>query len=124
MIGVRLSKSGTDTSFVPWVRVLRHKPYDSDHKYDRTQTLGIDVVHLAYLDEYLEKQLLPFANLFASKTLKHHQVLADSRGFVSGMGKNCWSNIEPRLQPITIGYRRKRATSLLKNVFDKIRDLF
>lgn len=118
MVGVRVTESGTNTTLVPWVRIIRHQPCEGEHKYDRSHTFGIDVVHRAYLQEYLENHLLPFADEFATAVLKHQHVLADSRGFISGMGKNDWTDIESRLQPASMTSRIKRIRTVIARIIE------
>jgi hypothetical protein len=101
MIGVRLTDSGSESVLLPWVRVVRHRPSLNPHKHDDAQVHAIEVVHKDYLRTYLDFHLNPFAQRFADLALKHPDVLADGKGFVSGMGQNSWTQIEPRL-------RRKR----------------
>ena len=50
--------------------------------------------------------MLPFAKSLSLKMLKHHQVLADGKGFVKGMGKDSWRKIEERLEERGFGKAR------------------
>jgi hypothetical protein len=121
MVGVRLTDSGTKTELLPWVRVVRHEPHDGHSKHDSTQVLGIDIVHKDYLGTYLDHHVMPFANEFTRLVLKHPDPLADTRGFVSGMGVNSWNDIEPRLQRATLGTGKKRWKAAIKNIMTLFR---
>jgi len=121
MVGVRLTDSGTKAELLPWVRVVRHQPCDGHNKYDSSQVFGIDVVHKDYLSTYVDQHVMPFADEFSRLVLKHPDVLADARGFASGMGANSWTDIEPRLQRATLRIRRKRWKATLKNILTLLR---
>jgi hypothetical protein len=116
MVGVCLTDSGTKSELLPWVRVVRHQPSNGVHKYDRSQVFGIDIVHKGYLGTYVDQHVMPFANEFSRLVLKYPDVLANARGFVSGMGENSWTNIEPRLQRAMLTTGRKRWKVVLSNL--------
>jgi hypothetical protein len=121
MVGVRLTDTGAKAELLPWVRVVRHQPCDGDHKYDKSQVFGIDIVHKDYLEMYRDQHLMPFAAEFSHLVLKHPDVLAEARGFAKGLGENSWTDIEPRLQPATLQTGRKRCLATLKNIFSCLR---
>ena len=109
MVGVRLTDSGPNTELLPWVRVVRHEPTGEASKYTSSRVRGVEIVHKDYLNQYVDRHALPFAREFAQLVLKHPDVLADAKGFVPGMGKNSWTEIETRLQRTTPSNRgRKR----------------
>jgi len=114
MVGVRLTNRGTETEILPWVRVVRHQPCPDDNKVERSQVLGIDIVHKDFLATYVDNHARPFAEEFSRLALKHAHVLADARGFVPSMGKNSWTDIEGRLQPASFGTGGKRVRAVLK----------
>ena len=116
MVGVRLTDAGTETEILPWVRVVRHQPYQGDSKVDRNRVFGIDIVHKEFLGTYVETHVKPFAEEFSRLALKHAHELADARGFVPSMGENSWTDIEGRLQPASFGTGRKRAQAVLKRI--------
>jgi hypothetical protein len=111
MVGVHVTSDGPQTSLMPWVRVVRHHPMHGEHKSDRSQVYGIDIVHKDFLVSYINQHALPFAQKFAQLTLKHHNVLADVRGFVPGMGKESRNNIEPRLEDRNLVAKGKRVAA-------------
>lgn len=116
MVGVNLDKDGSKSKLIPWVRVARHQPLDGENYTDRSTVFGIDVVHKDFLETYINQHALPFAKEFAELALKHHHVLADTKGFVSGMGKNSWNEIEPRLKVSGLATNGKRIKAIAKQV--------
>jgi hypothetical protein len=121
MVGVRVMDSGNEISLLPWVRLIRHEPHEGEHKFEKSQVLGIDIVHKDYLDTYIHQHVIPFAEEFSKLSLKHADILADSRGFVTGMGANWWNEIEPRLQPFSFLARRKRGKAILERIICLLR---
>lgn len=116
MIGVCLDKDGAKNKLLPWVRVARHQPLNGEHSSERGTVFGVDVVHKDFLSTYIDQHVMPFVNAFAKLALKHHHVLADAKGFVTGMGKDSWINIEPRLQTAGIGSSGKRVKAIAKRI--------
>jgi hypothetical protein len=119
MVGVRVRPEGSpqaQAQLMPWVRVVRHNPRKGQHKSDRSEILGIDIIHKDYLETYLSEHVLPFANEYAKRVLKHANVLAEGRGFISGMGKDSWNNIEQRLEVARISAKGKRGKAILKSL--------
>jgi hypothetical protein len=82
----------------PWVRVLRHEHVDGEARFASEKLWVIDAVHKHFLNTYVDQHLLPFADRFAERVLRHPTELADSRGFVPGMGADCWTSIESRMK--------------------------
>jgi hypothetical protein len=117
MVGVTLTNSGCNVELVPWVRLVRRQSHHDQQKQDNhTKVYGIDIVHIDYLQLYIANHLLPFSAVFASQILKHPTVLAECRAFVSGMGKNSSTNIEPRLNPSTLRSTTSRLKATLTNI--------
>ena len=108
MVGVRLTDSGTKTQLLPWVRVVRHDPRAEATEFTSSQVRGVEIVHKDYLNQYVTHHALPFAHELARLVLKHPDVLADVKGFVPGMGENCWTGIEMRLQRTTPSTHREK----------------
>jgi hypothetical protein len=77
---------------------------------------AIDVVHRAYLDEYLTSHFIPFAEDFATRVLAHTTETATGEAFAAGMGSNCWDGIESRLKPARIGAAVKRTKAVPQNL--------
>lgn len=87
-------------SLRPWVRIGRHEYAEVaewHHQHDRM--LVVDLVHRDFLTTYLRSHLVPFAETFAERVLRHPSELATGEGFVTHMGGDMWSPIEARLQP-------------------------
>ncbi len=116
MVGVRITKTGQERTRLSWVRVVRRQPHEGIHKYDNSRVFGVDIVHKDYLQAYIQQHVLPFAEQFAERALRHAQVLADGKGFISGMGSNSWTELEERLQPSGVVTSAKRAKSILGRI--------
>jgi hypothetical protein len=97
MIGVSIENGKTNLSLIPWVRVLRHEYSEEREKWDRDQFWTVDVVHKDFLSEYLKGQVLPFAEKFSARVLRHQVELVRGRGFVAGFRTDSSSSIEERL---------------------------
>lgn len=116
MVSVRLEGSETKVELAPWIRVVRHEPRESDRKVDRSQVLGIDIVHRGFLNSYVDQHVMPFAETFASLCLKHNQILADGLGFVPGMEADSRTNIEQRLRIVDAATKSKHEEALAKRM--------
>jgi hypothetical protein len=116
MIAVRVSERGPVAELIPWVRVIRHQPKQGDHLRDRSETLGVDIVHKDFTKDFIFEHALPFASKFATLTIKHDHVLADSKGFISGMGAQGWENFEHRLEIARSAAKAKRVRATLKSL--------
>ena len=106
MIGVKINGDKHETELLPWVRVSRHESYENEDWTKRQKIFSIDIVHKDFFETYLNENLLPFAKSLSEKMLKHHQVLADGKGFAKGMGKQGWRKIEERLEVRGFGKAR------------------
>ncbi len=82
----------------------------------RQNVFAIDVVHVAFLETYITEHLLPFANVFSEKVIRHHVELSEGKGFVPGMGKNWYRNVEPKLVPSGVKAIAKRASAAAKGI--------
>jgi hypothetical protein len=99
MIGVRASQTSNELSLIPWVRVLRHEYLKDAERWDRSKLFALDMIHEDFLETYIEKHVLPFAERFAELALKHQKILATGKAFAQGMGKDSWKDIESRIKP-------------------------
>jgi hypothetical protein len=117
MVGVKCTDSN-EIEMVPWVRVPRHQTTNKDDNYHLENIGAIDVVHKDYLEEYISEHVMPFATDFADLILKHDNVIADSKGFISGMGNKGWSDIEKRIEPRKNKHIGKRARTIFNNLFN------
>lgn len=87
-----------DLTAVPWVRMYRQHYRNELSLHSRTETFAIDIVHRAFLSQYLTEHLLPFADTLGERVKQNSEVIADRKGFVSGMEKDSWTKLEARLQ--------------------------
>jgi len=108
MIGVSIKKKKHEKIFLPWVRLIKHDP-KIENEFDIKQFV-IDIVHKDFLSKYIENHLLPFADFYSKLILKHQDALKTCTGFISGMGKDSYRNLEGRLKQKTISGRIKRVT--------------
>jgi hypothetical protein len=106
MVGVHASSS-IEPFMVPWVRIPRHRGLEGTQSYEHRRNIyAIDVVHIAFLDTYIETHLLPFAGQLASRALKHHVEIADGKGFLPGKGKKLDDDSEALIIPTEASRRR------------------
>lgn len=98
MVGVYLKNDRPELARVPWVRVLRRTVETVDGR-DRERSIAIDVVHSEYLDQYVEKFLLPFGDAFGGAVRRHEAELATCKAFAVGLHEDSSKNLERRLQP-------------------------
>ncbi|KGQ02235.1 hypothetical protein BBAD15_g12556 [Beauveria bassiana D1-5] len=99
MVLVETSNQQPSSRLVPWVRVARHE-YDGDSKdWRKDRRWAIDVVHIDYLETYVAQHVQPFAEAFGRLAITHQEELATGEGYVTGLGKNSFDNLEPRLRP-------------------------
>ncbi len=121
MVQASVTADGVDYALTPWVRVYRHDVDPAaDHFHDRTKLYAIDCVHVAWLTQYLEDHLEPFASEFATAALAHHQELASGRAFASGFGRDSDSGLPERLRPASIEQRVKRPQRIALGVTSQL----
>jgi len=116
MIGVTIESTGPALVALPWVRVLRHEYTEEAEHFDREQLRVLDVVHKDYLHNYLDIHLIPFANRFAERVLRHTTELATGLAFVPRMGADGWNPVEHRLQPRSPISRLARTSAIARNI--------
>lgn len=116
MVSVELQNGSPVLSMTPWVRVLRHEYVDSDGWWERNKMRVIDVVHKDFFGQYLHECLVPFAVEFGRLVLKHSKEVSAGEAFVSGMGRNSWSDLESRMEPRPLSSTIKRTTGAIKNL--------
>jgi hypothetical protein len=96
----------------PWVRVARHEYEKDTDDWRKDRLWALDVVHVDYLDTYVNDNLRPFAEEFARRALAHHEELATGEGFASGLGRNSHEGIESRLKPRPVLQKASRGMSM------------
>lgn len=116
MLSAGIGEGGVVLTDVPWVRVLRHEYKEGDHQLDREMMCFIDVVHKDFFGTYLKEHLVPFAEGFGQSVLRHPTEIAVGTGFISGMEKDSWSNLEERLQPRPF-VNARRSSRIAGNIF-------
>lgn len=98
MVGVIVGEESNQMTYIPWVRVLRHELYRSNDRLMCSKMCAIDIVHKTYFGDYIDKHVMNFANEFSRLAIKHQKILVSGKAFAKGMGKDSWSDIEPRLK--------------------------
>ncbi|MDP9224407.1 MAG: hypothetical protein M3P18_11255 [Actinomycetota bacterium] len=84
MISVEMSPAGPSLTLTPWVRVYRHEAEadpETAEVNSRERLRALDVVHVDFFTEYLEEFVLPFAQSFGERAVRHGQVLAEGIGY-------------------------------------------
>lgn len=114
MIGVTVKDSGHEQEMIPWVRVFRHESYEHENWWERKKLFAIDIVHKDFVNEFVSKNLLPFAREFAQKILKHQEIVVSGKGFAKGLGQNSQEKIEERLEKRKFG-----KSKILPNIFSR-----
>lgn len=99
MVGVRVQEGSNELVFLPWVRTVRHEYCEESDWWERGRAFAVDIVHKDFLKTYIEKHVEVFANEFSALAIKHAEVLASGKAFVSGMGKAAFVDLEKRLKP-------------------------
>lgn len=116
MVAASVESGATELTLLPWVRVLRHEYDDEAPRTEKNRVAVINVVHKDFLSEYLDNHLLPFAERFSERVLRHPTELATGRAFAAGMGANCWGEVETRLRPTRVSEKPKRWRMIVGNV--------
>lgn len=99
MLGFQPALSPDDFMLLPWVRIIRREAREGESPTWRPRQFAIDVIHKEFLEDYVENVVLPFAEAFSSKVLKHEKVLAAGKGFIPSIIRNGLNDIEQRLRP-------------------------
>ncbi len=92
-------KDSLNVRYSPWVRLLRHETDENNPVGE--MVFGIDIVHVAFFDQYLKDHLLPFVNRFSMSVLRHQKELHSGSGLIRGLGSKKWQEFEGALQPAT-----------------------
>lgn len=98
MVGVTVGDESHQSELIPWVRVFRQESLESEIAHERSRLYAIDIVHKDFFSTFLSDYLKPFVTKFSESILKHPNTLASGKGFIKGMGKDSWSNLEERLR--------------------------
>lgn len=120
MMTVDVTSEGNQLSHEPWVRVIRHQTREATHKFERSQTYAIDVVHKDFLPIYLNDHILPFSERFAESAQKHPTEIITGKAFAPRLGRRGFSGFEemsPRKSTSAIQHLGILAKSAAKLVF-------
>jgi hypothetical protein len=90
MVLVEKPEAASTPVLSPWVRVVRQEV-----SQDRTSLVhyAVDVVHYAFLNQYVNRHLLPFADSFAEHTYQMREVLL--RGGIAPGETWRWTDLKP-----------------------------
>ncbi|MEO3854619.1 hypothetical protein [Acrocarpospora sp. B8E8] len=105
----------TSLRTLPWVRVLRHEPIQSELEY--RSPLAYDVVREDFLPEYLQ-QLATFATDFSNAVIRSQSVLQSGIGFSVGLGTE--NPFPTELLPVSNASRTKKATMRMEDLLRKV----
>jgi hypothetical protein len=86
MLVAEVDVGTTDLTFDPWVRVVRQEA--TINQISRTRDLvyyAVDFVHSAYLREFVEDHLLPFADFCRERMLKQQDIMANAKAYVRNL---------------------------------------
>jgi len=118
MVGVYISEKSPKLKFLPWVRIVRHEIGEKPDIFQSNRLFAIDVIHKDFFKEYIDNDLIPFAEEFSKLAIKHQKVLTSGKGFVTGMKNNSRTNLEERLQPVKIKNKVIQIKIGLKNMLE------
>lgn len=116
MLGVKVEDQKHELISLPWVRVVKHQTDKNPDFTHKNNLFAIDIVHKDFLAEYINKHVLPFAERFSKLAIKHQEVIANSKGFVSNMDGIKRTEIEKNLLPISFKNQQNRYKVMIKNV--------
>lgn len=98
MVTVKTTESGEELNLAPWVRVNRHVgEKDTSHEH-RNEIVSYDVVHIDFLEQYIDEHVLPFAEFFTSSVVKLREVLASGKGYADNYNARPWVDTHNRLR--------------------------
>jgi hypothetical protein len=122
MIAVDSTAGANNLKLVPWVRVPRHQGIEGRSYENRSNIYAIDIVHLSFLDEYIQKHLIPFSTEFGNKVVGKPNILADGKGFVSGMNKNWYKDIDEVITESSVKHATKRIKGTFQYWMDQLKE--
>lgn len=89
-----------DPVMTPWVRVRRQEARSQERSYDMYAWYGIDVVHTAFFETYLESHLLPYASDFGNALVTNSDIVLHG-GEVEDIKDFEWASVTRRVDPPT-----------------------
>ena len=84
-----------ELTLCPWVRIHRHESPKEVSGFKPAASYMVDMVHVAFLADYLEEHVWPFAQDYASRAESLHGVLRWG-GLVDDLSDWDWTRIEAR----------------------------
>jgi hypothetical protein len=86
----------SDPLLTPWVRVVRHETTSATIDA-RIMSLFyvVDIIHIGFLDTFIQQYLLPFSELFAKRAIKCGNILAQG-GQVQNLNEWKWDQIRAK----------------------------
>lgn len=79
------------------------------------RTMAIDVVHKDFFRDYLREHLVPFAQKFSERALRHHEILATGKAFAEGMEAESREGLYDRIRPVKLVPKSKaRLRSMIR----------
>lgn len=98
MVLAKTDGTTVETELKPWIRVVRHDYYEDQDGEHTHRLCALDVVHVDFLDTYINDHLMPFASEFSSRAVRHQEELATGKGFAAGLEANSHTDIESRMK--------------------------
>lgn len=120
MVGVKVGKDKHELISLPWVRVVKHQTEKHPDFTHRNNLFAIDIVHKDFLGEYIDKHVIPFAERFSKLIIKHQEVIANGKGFVSDINNVKRNEIEHKLLPTSLNNQQSRYKVMVKNAIKLI----
>lgn len=103
MVAFDPNASEDRVNYTSWHRVFRNEPENQSAAWGHLGSVSaVDIVHRDYFENYLTDHLMPFAQRFAKRAIRHNHELASGKAFASGFGEDSWTHIERRIQPVEV----------------------
>jgi hypothetical protein len=118
MITVEASGKSPTLKLTPWVRVIRHEIEGTPDFFHSNRLFAIEIIHKDFFPEYINNNLIPFAEKFFTLAKKHQKVLTSGKGFAKSMNKYNWENLEPRLQERKFRHNVVRFKIAMRNIIE------
>lgn len=80
----------------PWIRVVRREAVADVKSWRSFQYYAVDVIHAAFVEEYIERHLIPFASAFAEAVAEHQAVLMKGGVVEDVDGTWAWSDVQAK----------------------------
>lgn len=94
MVLVESPQTTSDPVLTPWVRIRRQEAPKDGPQRAEYRHYAIDVVHAAFLSDYIAQHVLPFAQEFARRAQRLRAILVEG-GSVQDLDNWSWDQIGP-----------------------------